>query len=68
MITITINNAPSENKVFIKELPTLETVNIYLGTYVFLIKVALPTIEPTDIFVASVIKPNIICPEIKYKG
>ena len=48
---ITINNAPKENNKLTKELPTFETVNIYLGTYVFLIKDALPLIDQTALLV-----------------
>ena len=61
---ITSNKAPSEKSKFTNELPTLETVKIYFGTYVFLINGAFPVIEATDIFVASVIKLKRNCPEI----
>ena len=65
VIIITINNAPKENNKLTKELPTFETVNIYLGTYVFLIKDALPLIDQTALLVDSTIKLKITCPEIK---
>ena len=41
---ITSNKAPSEKSKFTNELPTLETVKIYFGTYVFLINGAFPVI------------------------
>ena len=61
---ITNSNAPREKSKLTKELPTLETVKIYFGTYVFFINAEFPVIEPTDIFVASVIKLKRNCPEI----
>ena len=61
---ITNNNAPREKSKLTRELPTLETVKIYFGTYVFFINAEFPVIEPTDIFVASVMKLNKNCPEI----
>ena len=66
--TTTINSGIIDNSKLTAVESTLETGYIYLGTYTFVIKDALPTIDINPFPTESVKKVNKTEPHNKYKG
>jgi hypothetical protein len=66
--TIITNNALNEATKLIKLDTILANTNKYFGTYTFLIKEALKSIEVIELVVASLKKLNITCPLKTYNG
>ena len=63
--SITIIRAVNDSRQSTRALVILDTVNTYLGRYVFFNKAELPVIEPIAAFVDRFIKLKRTCPLIR---